>query len=345
MELAQASMSGLPVVSVCIANYNGLGIIDACITSVLKQDCDFPVEIIVHDDASTDGSAQHIRAAYPQVILIESADNAGFCVANNRMVERASGKFLLLLNNDAALFPDALATLYRAAQDIDQSAILGLPQYDAGSGELVDIGCLFDPFLNPIPNRDPDRNEVGMVIGACLWIPKRLWNELGGFPEWFGSIAEDMYLCCRTRLAGYAVRALPVSGYRHWQGKSFGGNRVAENRLYTTFRRRALSERNKSFVMVLMYPAPLFQIIFPLHLALLLMEGVALALIKREYLLFRDIYLACISALWQERKRLVRLRQEIQAGRTITWQTFVAPFIWRLRKLSLLLCHGVPRIS
>jgi GT2 family glycosyltransferase len=338
-------MSGLPKVSVCIANYNGLGIIDACIASVLAQDCGFRVEIIVHDDASTDGSSQHIRAAYPQIILIESMDNAGFCVANNRMVERASGEFVLLLNNDAALFPDALTTLYRAAQDVGQPAILGLPQYDAGSGGLVDIGCLFDPFLNPIPNRDPDRNEVGMVIGACLWIPKRLWDELGGFPEWFGSIAEDMYLCCRARLAGYAVRALPASGYRHWQGKSFGGNRVAENRLSTTFRRRALSERNKSFVMVLTYPAPLFQIIFPLHLVLLLVEGVALALIKREYRLFRDIYLACISALWQERKRLVRLRQEIQAGRPINWQTFVAPFIWQLRKLNLLLCHGVPRIG
>ena len=42
-----------------------------------------------------------------------------------------------------------------------------------------------------------------MVIGACLWIQKGLWEELGGFPEWFGSIAEDMYLCCRARLAGY----------------------------------------------------------------------------------------------------------------------------------------------
>lgn len=345
MELAQAIMSGLPTVSVCIANYNGQGIIDDCIASVLSQDCEFRVEIIVHDDASTDGSAQHIRAVYPQVVLIESANNVGFCIANNRMVDRASGEFVLLLNNDAALLPDALATLYRAAQNADKPAILSLPQYDANSGELIDLGCLFDPFLNPIPNLDPSRHEVGMVIGACFWIPKKLWNELGGFPEWFGSIAEDMYLCCRARLAGYAVRALPDSGYRHWQGKSFGGNRVAESRLSTTFRRRALSERNKSFVMVLVYPAPLFHIIFPMHLALLLMEGVALALIKREYLLFRDIYLACISALWQERKRLVRLRQEIQAGRTITWQTFLAPFTWRLRKLSLLLRHGFPRIS
>jgi glycosyltransferase involved in cell wall biosynthesis len=50
-----------PRVSVCIANYNGAGIIADCIRSVLERDCDFPVEIIVHDDASTDGSAQHAR--------------------------------------------------------------------------------------------------------------------------------------------------------------------------------------------------------------------------------------------------------------------------------------------
>ena len=333
-----------PLVSVCIANYNGMAVIDDCVRSVLEQDCDFPVEIIVHDDASTDGSAQHIRAAYPEVILIESAGNAGFCIANNRMVERASGEFVLLLNNDAALFPDALATLHRAAQNIGRPAILGLPQYDFDTGALLDIGSLFDPFLNPVPNLDPHRNEVGMVIGACLWIPKRLWNELGGFPEWFGSIAEDMYLCCRARLAGHAVLALPDSGYRHWQGKSFGGNRVAENRLSTTYRRRVLSERNKSFVMVLTYPAPVFHCIFPLHLALLLTEGAALALLKFRWAPFREIYLASMQALWHERKRLRLLRRELQAQRNVGRWRFFSVFRWLPHKLRLLLKHGVPQI-
>lgn len=336
--------STAPIISVCIANYNGMEVIDDCIASVLEQDCDFPVEIIVHDDASTDGSAQHIRAAYPQVILIESADNAGFCIANNRMVERASGEFVLLLNNDASLFPDALATLYQAAQNIGRPAILGLPQYDAHSGELIDIGCLLDPFLNPIPNLNPLRGEVGMVIGACLWIPKGLWDELGGFPEWFGSIAEDMYLCCRARLAGYAVRALPVSGYRHWQGKSFGGNRVAENRLSTTYRRRVLSERNKSFVMVLTYPAPAFHCIFPLHLALLLTEGAVLALLKFRWAPFRDIYLACLKALWHERVRLRLLRRKLQAERHVGVCCFFSAFSLFPHKIRLLLKHGIPQI-
>jgi GT2 family glycosyltransferase len=337
-------MSG-PTVSVCIANYNGLGLIDGCIASVLAQDCGFPVEIIVHDDASTDGSAQYIRDKYPFVRLIESIENVGFCVANNRMAAVASGDYLLLLNNDAELYSDALATLFTAAQEIGPPAILSLPQYDFDTGELIDIGCLLDPFLNPVANRNRDRNEVGMVIGACLWIPKVLWDELGGFPEWFGSIGEDLYLCCRARLAGYAVLALPVSGYRHWQGKSFGGNRVAGNRLSTTYRRRSMSERNKSFVMILIYSAPLLQLLLPLHLALLLLEGLMLTVFKRDWRTFLDIYFACLQSLWQERARLSRLRREIQADRKISVWEFIAPFSWVPHKLRLLLRHGLPQIS
>ena len=343
--MAAAGMTDTnPIISVCIANYNGMTVIDNCLRSVLAQEGHITVEIMVHDDASCDGSAAYIRNRYPDVKLIESPENVGFCVANNRMAAAARGKYLLLLNNDAALYPDALQTLFSEAERLDRPAILGLPQYDAASGELVDIGSLFDPFLNPIPNLNQSRGEVGMVIGACLWVPKELWEELWGFPEWFGSIAEDMYLCCRARLAGYAVRALPVSGYRHWQGKSFGGNRVVENHLSTTFRRRALSERNKSYVMALTYPAPIFYCLFPLHLALLLAEGTVLALIKQDYSLFRRIYLATIKNLWYEKKRLHQLRQELQERRCVGRWHFFAVFLWIPHKLHLLLKHGIPQI-
>lgn len=333
-----------PIISICIANYNGITIIADCLHSALQQEGNIPVEILVHDDASSDGSAAFIRSRYPDVKLIESTENAGFCVANNRMVAAARGKYLLLLNNDAALYPDALKTLVSEAERLAQPAILGLPQFDATSGELVDIGSLFDPFLNPIPNLAPMRGDVGMVIGACLWIPKRLWEELGGFPEWFDSLAEDMYLCCCARLAGYPVRALPVSGYRHWQGKSFGGNRVENNRLSTTFRRRTLSERNKTFVMALTYPAPVFQCLFPLHLILLLIEGVVLTLIKREWRLFSDIYFTSLVALWRERRHLLLLRRKLQAKRRIGRWRYFSVFSLFPHKLRLLLKHGVPQI-
>ncbi|MES2536571.1 MAG: glycosyltransferase [Pseudomonadota bacterium] len=334
----------LPAVSVCIANYNGMALIDDCIRSVLQQDCRFAFEIIIHDDASDDGSARYIREHYPDIVLIDSADNAGFCIANNRMAKLARGKYLLLLNNDAALFPDALRILHEAAEASAVPTILGLPQYDAATGALIDIGSVLDPFLNPIPNLDRGLKDVGMVIGACLWLPRTLWNELGGFPEWFGSLAEDMYLCCLARLWGYRVEALPQSGYRHWAGLSFGGGKVVANRLTTSVRRRALSERNKTFVMMLTYPAPLLQVLLPLHLAILGLEGIVLALMKRDGRLWRDIYFACFRAVWRQWTHVLRLRRQAQRRRRASVRAFIAPFRFYPHKLLLLVRHGIPAV-
>lgn len=333
-----------PVCSICIANYNGMKVIDNCIRSVMAQDFEQVVEIIVHDDASTDGSADYIREHYPDVVLIVSETNVGFCISNNRMAKVARGRYILLLNNDAELFPDALSALYTEAEQAATPAILGLPQYDAATGSLIDIGSRFDPFLNPIPNLDPSQHKIGMIIGACLWLPSSLWEELGGFPDWFGSLAEDMYLCCLARLYGYTVMALPDSGFRHWVGQSLGGGKIVNNRLATKLTRRVISERNKTFVMALTYPAPVFHIIFPLHLGLLLMEGVILAMLKGKTSLYKDIYWACIKAQWIERKRLRQLRRKIQAHPHIGIKKFLSVFDLIPYKLSMLWRHGLPEV-
>ena len=193
-----------PAVSVCIANYNGIDLIDACIDSVRAQDFGLPVEIIVHDDASTDGSVEHIRARHPDVHLIESSENVGFCIANNRMAAAARGEYLLLLNNDATLLPDALSVFMGEAKRLASPAILTLPQYDAETGELLDIGSRLDPFLNPVPNLDPKRNDVGTVAGACLWIDKALWEELGGFPT--GSAPSGRTYTCAAEPGWPVIR-------------------------------------------------------------------------------------------------------------------------------------------
>ena len=337
-------MNNTPVISICIANYNGIDVIDDCIQSILRQKGGPKIEIIVHDDASTDESVTHIKETYPDIQLIESDNNVGFCVANNRMTALARGEYLLLLNNDAALYPDALITLHRAALKIVQPAILGLPQYDFDTGKLIDIGCLLDPFFNPVPNTDPQRNDVGMVIGACLWIPKALWNELDGFPEWFDSIGEDLYLCCRARLGGYPVKTIGNSGYRHHVGQSFGGGKLTTGRLSTTFRRRALSERNKTFVMVMTFPAPFMQIIMPAHLAILLVEGVLLSILLGNLALLRDIYLPVFSALFRQRDLLRNGRQITMLNRRIAVTDFFSMFVPMPQKLRMMLRHGLPRL-
>lgn len=333
------------MISVCIANYNGIGMIDACIDSVRRQDCAATVEIIVHDDASTDGSVAHIRSCHPGVRLIEGAENAGFCVANNRMAAAAQGEYLLLLNNDATLMPGALDALLDESGHLGRPAVLTLPQYDAETDELLDIGSLLDPFLNPVPNRDPARGEVGTVHGACLWIPKSLWQELGGFPEWFGSVAEDLYLCCRARLAGHPVRALGVSGYRHRVGQSFGGGKAKADRLVTTYRRRTLSERNKTFVMAMCYPAPFMQLMLPLHLALLFLEGALLSIINGHLDYLTKIYLPVFPAMLQQHQTLISLRRGIMRKRRLSSADFFSVFDTLPHKLRMLLKHGLPRLT
>jgi GT2 family glycosyltransferase len=337
-------MADKPMISVCIPNYNGIDLIDACIASVLNQENAVPVEIIVHDDASTDGSAEYVRTKYPDVRLIESDENVGFCIANNRMAAVAQGRYLLLLNNDATLLPDTFSTLLQETDLIGCPAILTLPQYDAETGALLDIGSRLDPFLNPVPNLNPMCNDVGTVHGACLWIDKVLWNELGGFPEWFLSVGEDLYLCCRARMAGHPVRALGTSGYRHRVGASFGGGKVRGGKLATTFRRRALSERNKTFVMVMTYPAPFMQMLLPIHLTLLIVEGGLLSILKGRLAYLTEIYFPVFSALYRQRRALITSRRAIMQTRRLASADFFAVFDWLPHKLRMLFRHGLPQV-
>ena len=324
-----------PVCSVCIANYNGEALLPDCIDSVLRQDCDFDVEIIVHDDASDDASVDLIKQRYPEIKLIESKENVGFCIANNRMAERAEGDYLLLLNNDAALFQDALSSLLNKAQSTTKPGILSLPQYDWKTNSLVDRGMMLDPFYNPIPNLDPNRSEVAYVIGACLWITRMLWNALQGFPEWMGSIAEDMYLCCLARLSGTSVEVVRHSGYRHRQGASFGGNRLNTEGLMTTYQRRYLSERNKTAVMLICTPTPLVWILLSAHILALSLEGLILSFIKLDGKPLQAIYGRAV--LWTLRNlgALEGKRKMVQKSKKIGLRDYFRTHMWKLIKISL----------
>jgi GT2 family glycosyltransferase len=335
-----------PLCSICIANYNGEEYLSACIESILNQDFEHSFEILIHDDASTDNSVSLIKNKYPQLRLLGSKENVGFCISNNRMVEEARGQFILLLNNDAALCQDALKTLLNASLT-NGEGIYGLPQYNAQTGELIDIGSMFDLFLNPIPNKNKNQSEVGMIIGACLWLPRTLWDRLGGFPEWFGSLAEDMYICCLARLWGYPVKAISQSGFNHWVGKSLGGGKVLSNRkLSTTMKRRALSERNKTFVMLTCYPTPALLFLFPIHIFLLCLEGILLSLIKQDKKLWFDIYWHCFLEIYKNKKVLLKVRQHsISHRRYKLFFAFFKPFTLMPHKLFMLGKYGLPTIK
>jgi GT2 family glycosyltransferase len=331
-----------PVVSICIANYQGERILGDCLDSVLKQKSAPDYEILVHDDASKDKSLEVIER-YAGVRLIRSSENVGFCISNNRMAAEARGEFLLLLNNDARLFEDALATLHSESTRHEHQAVLGLPQYDATTGKLIDRGEYLDFFASPIAARRAQQRELAMVMGACLWIPTQAWRQIGGFPEWFVTNAEDVYLCCYARALGYKVFVPDRSGFYHIVGHSLGGGKAADNRLRISPRRRHFSERNRLLVQWVFYPAWMIPVTFAANLLALLVEAALLILVNRRTDFAKHIYVESVVSAWRARHRAIASRRVLaKARRTSAW-AFFAPFRLIPQKLRLLAQVGFPR--
>lgn len=345
VEIIPGSMRpAQPMVSVCIPNYNGAEYIEQCIRSVLAQERDYEIEIILHDDASTDESLQIIRAQFPQVEVLANKENVGFCISNNRMVDHSRGEYVLLLNNDAVLRPGSLKAFrdYAVTQPIQ--GILGLPQYTLYDGSLVDRGYEFDLFMNPIPVFAEGPTEVSTVTGACLWIPRKVWDEIGGFPDWFESVAEDIYLCHAALLLGYPVVVLAAPGFDHWIGRNLGGGKIVSEGLVSTTRRRALSERNKTWVMMICYPFSMLLAILPIHFLLLATEAAALTVTGTHWKKVKTIYVSLPKAIWRHLAQVITTRKRIKALRRLSFRNYISRFHPLPWKLILLLRHGFPKL-
>ena len=331
-----------PLVSVCVANYNGEEIISDCIESILRQKDAPPLEIIVHDDASTDNSLD-IIAKYESVRLIKASENVGFCVSNNRMAAEARGEFILLLNNDAQLFDDALTTLIRESRTRSDRAILGLPQYSHATGDLVDYGLKLDIFASSVPILKPANSGIAMIIGACMWIPAQIWRDTGGFPEWFETNAEDVYLCCYARILGYDIFVAEHSGFSHMIGHTLGGGKSEANRLQISTRRRYFSERNRLFVQWLFYPGWLIPFSTLLNLAVLIVEALVLSIVNRNASLISDIYLRSQRDAFSGMRIVRTSRRTVMQSRQISFRKFFGAFTLLPQKLRLLRRSGLPR--
>ncbi|MFK8049220.1 MAG: glycosyltransferase family 2 protein [Halioglobus sp.] len=243
-------------ISICIANYNGSEILGACLESIYQQNTRASYEIIVHDDASTDGSIEGLIAAHPRVRIIKAEHNVGYCVSNQRMAKEAEGSLLLLLNNDVELMSGALEALYSASLDTAPS-IYSLTEYSI-SGELSCRGMGMDIFFTPFHCKSPQQ-KVAFAMGACLMIDRELWFEIGGYPEFFEYTCEDFYLCLKARARGVPVRIIDESGYRHHMGKSINPEGIS-------LQRRRNSERNRLYIINELLPVRERIFIWPLFM-------------------------------------------------------------------------------
>src|SRR5262245_57618870 len=100
-----------PVFSIVIVNMNAAAFLEKCLDSIVATGGDVGVEIIVVDNASTDGSVAAARRTAPDLTLLQQPDNIGYVPANNRGLEHATGQYTMFLNNDTELFPGCLAEL------------------------------------------------------------------------------------------------------------------------------------------------------------------------------------------------------------------------------------------
>jgi GT2 family glycosyltransferase len=332
----------VPAISVCVANYNGEDIISECIESILRQKNAPAFEILVHDDASTDNSLAVIER-FDSVRLIKSSENVGFCISNNRMAARARGEYILLLNNDAQLLEDSLATLFEESSKHAHKAVLGLPQFSFETRELVDYGLKLDVFGSSVPIRRPTEKDIAMVIGACIWAPTSLWNRIGGFPEWFETNAEDVYFCCYARFMGYRIYVPGRSGFLHMIGHSLGGGKSEDTRLRISTRRRYFSERNRLFVQWLFYPTWLVPFTTLLNFVVLILEAIVLSAANRKPSLIWEIYIKSQRDAFSMLRTVRAARRDAMRSRVISFSTFFRTFTLIPQKLRLVLVSGVPR--
>lgn len=205
--------------SIIIVTYNHRDYLDACLTSVLKQD--YPHEVILVDNCSQDGTVSFIREHFPEVIVIESPDNRGYGAGNNLGVKCARGEYVVILNPDTVVeegwLSSLLSPLKRQPKVITTSKILlydGLAINTCGNINTI-VGLTFTRGLGADPSSFADVEEVSGVSGASFAMSRGDYLDLGGFDENFFLYNEDSELSWRAHLHDFRIFYVPTSVVRH----------------------------------------------------------------------------------------------------------------------------------
>jgi GT2 family glycosyltransferase len=215
-------------ISVVIPNWNGLRWLPGCLQSLRAQTLQ-PLEVIVVDNGSSDGSVSFLRIEHPAVRVLELGRNTGFAVAANRGLAAARSDFVALLNTDVVLEPEWLARMVSSLlADARAGSVackmLSLSDrsrvYDAGDILRRDGACEQRGRFGLDDGRWDEPGEVfGACAGAALYRRSAVL-DLGGFDERLFAYLEDVDLALRLRLAGWGCRYQPVVALHAGGGSS-----------------------------------------------------------------------------------------------------------------------------
>jgi GT2 family glycosyltransferase len=233
--------------AIVIVSYNVRDELEACLHSLVGHTAPFPTEIVVVDNASSDGTAAAVRERWPGVRVIDAGGNLGFARANNLGIKATTSEFVLLLNPDTIIPPAAIPTLVRGLAGHPEAAAAGPRLVDASGFPELSFGWAISPWgelrqkiVGSLHHRRVRRvvravdrwaRQAGpreWVSGACLLVRRADLEAVGLLDERYFMYTEDVDLCAALRRRGRQILFLPQSEVLHLRGRSAGRNPQTE---------------------------------------------------------------------------------------------------------------------
>ncbi len=230
-----------PLVSVIIVSWNARDYLMQCLASLTPEVCRYPMEIIVVDNASTDGSPESVEKQFPQVRLIRNAGNFGFARANNIGFTQSNGRYLAFINSDVKVLKECLTRLVDFCEQHPEAGLIG-PRVTGGDGKLqrtcrgfptawnmfcraVALDVIFPRTKlftgHTLTHWSQETLGPVDILGGCFWVVRReALAQVGLLDESFFMYGEDMDWCKRFWAMGWKLFFVPTAEAIHYGGGS-----------------------------------------------------------------------------------------------------------------------------
>jgi GT2 family glycosyltransferase len=239
-------------ISIIIVGYNTKEVIRNCLSSIYQNPSEQPSEIIVVDNNSLDGSQDAIERQFPEVILVRNSENVGFAGANNQGIKISKGKYILILNPDTVLFPEALD---RMVAFMEKNPEVGAITPKIWLDERKTLqSCILHPFtignyifahspigraflhnwvLKKLWKKDIEiwlaegPLEVDCIAGTCIMVRREVLKTTGRLDDYFFMFFEDVDWCLRMKKTGWRLFLVPDAEIMHMVHQS-PSDRISE---------------------------------------------------------------------------------------------------------------------
>lgn len=344
--------SSTPLVSVVVLNYHGARWLERCLASLKEQTLAPQTEVIVADNASSDGSdrlAEQLVDTMPNARFIQHGANLGYCEGNNRAVPHTRGRYLFFLNNDTWLEPDCLERLVDETQKAGaQAASPRVLNYS--DDRFQSLGAAgFDLFGLCSTRREfSDTREIFMPEGCAYLIEREVFQQLGGFDPVLFMFSDELDLSWRLWVAGHRAVAVPAARLHHRGAAQVNPKgEVQAEEFRTSDRKRFYANRN-GLLVPLKNAQHLLLILVPFQLLLLTLELAAGLILVRRWSFVRKAYLAAFEDCWRLRGHLASERQRLEPLRKRSDAWMLRFLRWRFNRwdeVIRLIRQGPPKVT